>query len=189
MTYSAIMAWTAENRVAKLADFGTQAEAQAHITAFAGAYPNAFAVETPAAPVDHWLIDPAAKTVSVAPPAPPRDAINDERARRIAAGATITVTGVGPIPVQGGSEHERNLSGLAQAATLRLMSGDTTTVTVFRDAANADHNLVPGQIIELWQKSAGYVSAIYQASWVIKALDPIPQDYAANARWPSSTVA
>lgn len=112
--------------------------------------------------------------------------VNAERDRRIIAGATITVIGLGSIPIQGGDKHERNLSGLAQAASLRLMSNDNTTVTVFRDAINVNHDMLPFQVIELWQKAAGYVSELYQASWAIKELDPIPLDFDDDSRWPSS---
>jgi hypothetical protein len=29
-----------------------------------------------------------------------------------------------------------------------------------------------------------YVSAIYQASWALKAMDPFPVDYTDDAYWP-----
>jgi hypothetical protein len=37
-----------------------------------------------------------------------------------------------------------------------------------------------------WWGSAAYVSALYEASWVLKAMDPIPADYAADERWPAA---
>jgi hypothetical protein len=40
-------------------------------------------------------------------------------------------------------------------------------------------------MLALWQGSAAYVSALYEASWTLKAMDPIPADYAAGERWPA----
>ena len=63
-------------------------------------------------------------------------------------------------------------------AQMRIAAGDTTTPTTFRDSDNVDHDLTPAQILTMWQESAAYVSAIYQASCDIKAMNPIP------AEWP-----
>lgn len=110
--------------------------------------------------------------------------VNRERDRRIAAGTTVTVTGYGDIPLQGGERDQTNLLGLVAAAQVRLAGGDSTTLTRFRDAQNVDHMLTPTQIIEMWSKGAAWISANYEASWAIKALDPIPADYADDERWP-----
>lgn len=113
------------------------------------------------------------------------EAVNAERDRRIIAGTDITVTGVvGVVALQGRDVDQRNMLGLVQAASLRLAQGDTTTVIKFRDRNNVDHDLVPAQVIEMWSIGAAWLSATIAASWAIKALDPIPQDYAADARWP-----
>lgn len=114
-------------------------------------------------------------------------AVNIERERRIAAGATVTVTGVGPIPVQGREVDVRNLQGLGLAALARLSAGDTTTITIFRDAANADHELTPPQVLELVQHASARAEAIIAASWAIKAMDPRPADVTDDALWPSPT--
>lgn len=111
-------------------------------------------------------------------------AINTERERRIAAGATVTVTGAGNIPVQGRDVDVRNLQGLGLAALARVSAGDTATITVFRDADNVDHDLTPPQVLELVQRAAGVVEAIIQASWAIKAMMPLPEDVTADGLWP-----
>jgi hypothetical protein len=113
-----------------------------------------------------------------------RAAVNAERERRIAAGATVTVTGAGDIPVQGRDVDVRNLQGLGLGALARVSTGDTTTITTFRDADNVDHSLTPPQVLELVQQASAVAEAIIQASWTIKALDPIPADYDDDARWP-----
>jgi hypothetical protein len=114
-----------------------------------------------------------------------RAAVNTERERRIAAGATVTVTGAGDIPVQGRDVDVRNLQGLGLGALARVSAGDMTTITTFRDADNIDHNLTPPQVLELVQQASAVAEAIIQATWTIKALDPIPADYADDARWPT----
>ncbi|MBZ9973522.1 DUF4376 domain-containing protein [Mesorhizobium sp. BR1-1-12] len=108
-----------------------------------------------------------------------RAAVNAERDRRIIAGKTID-----GIAVTGRDEDARNLTNLALAAQLRLAQGDATTLTTFRDGTNTDHNLTPPQVLSLWQQSATYVSALYAASWTIKAMDPLPADVTADELWP-----
>lgn len=107
-----------------------------------------------------------------------RASVNAERARRIVKGTVID-----GIYVTGRDEDARNLQGLAFAAQLRLGQGDESTITVFRDGNNIDHKLTPMQVIGLWQAAAGYVTAVYAASWAIKAMDPIPADYASDKYW------
>lgn len=105
-------------------------------------------------------------------------AVNAERTRRIVAGTTI-----GSIRVTGRDEDARNLSNLALAAQMMLAAGDATTVTVYRDGDNVDHELTPAQLLSLWQGSAAFVSALYQASWAIKAMEDIPADLSDDALW------
>lgn len=113
-------------------------------------------------------------------------AVNAERERRIAAGATVSVIGAGNIPVQGREADVRNLQGLGLMALARVSAGDTSTVAVFRDAGNVDHDLTPPQVLELVQGAAAAAEAIIQASWAIKAMDPLPDDVAADELWPAT---
>lgn len=117
-------------------------------------------------------------------PPPSTDDVNAERERRILAGTTVTVPGIGSIPVQGRDEDARNLQALGFAASLRIGAGDAATLTTFRDAENFDHDLTPPQILALWQGAADYVSAVYQASWALKEMAPIPADYSNPSYWP-----
>lgn len=110
--------------------------------------------------------------------------VNAERDRRIAAGVTVYVEGYGPVALQGREKDQTNLLGLQAAAAMRLAAGDTVTLTKFRDADNVDHMLTPPQIVDLWAKGAAWISATYDASWGLKALDPIPADYADDTHWP-----
>ncbi|KGE01011.1 hypothetical protein JL39_07675 [Rhizobium sp. YS-1r] len=105
--------------------------------------------------------------------------MNAERARRIIAGKIIN-----GIHVTGRDEDARNLTNLALGAQVRIAGGDSTTLKTFRDGDNIDHDLTPPEIMSLWQQSSEYVSALYAASWALKALDPIPADFADDSYWP-----
>ncbi len=70
MPFIAIMKATPDGRVAKYGDFSTEAEADAHVAAFLGDYPDAFTVPEPGEPFSHWRIDMAAKTLVIDPPTP-----------------------------------------------------------------------------------------------------------------------
>ena len=118
---------------------------------------------------------------TVDPPVPKMtaDDVNRERQRRISIGKVID-----GVHVTGSDEDARNLMSLALGAQLRLASGDTETMTTFRDGENVDHELSPAQLLSLWQQSAEYVSALYAASWALKAMEPIPADFASDGHWP-----
>lgn len=133
---------------------------------------------------DRALVDAMWNTSIEVHVGPQGDAVNVERERRIAAGTVVPVPGTDGIPVQGGETDIRNLLGLGMAALARMSQGDNATLTPFRDATNVVHDLLPAQVFSLWQLSAGYVSAVYQASWTIKAMTPIPADFADNSYWP-----
>lgn len=106
-------------------------------------------------------------------------AINAERQRRIEAGKVID-----GVYVTGRDEDARNLTNLALAAQMRIAGGDTSTITVYRDGNNVDHDLAPSQVLSLWQQSAEYASALYVASWAVKAMEPLPADVTAAELWP-----
>lgn len=108
-------------------------------------------------------------------------AVNAERQRRIEVGKVID-----GVHVTGRDEDARNLTNLALAAQLRIAGGDLTTPTVYRDGQNIDHELTPPQVLSLWQQSAAYVSALYAASWEIKAMEPLPENVADDALWPAA---
>lgn len=107
--------------------------------------------------------------------------VNAERQRRIEAGKVID-----GVHVTGRDEDARNLMSLALAAQMRLAANDHETPTTFRDGGNVDHELTPTQLLSLWKQSAEYVSALYAASWALKATQPIPGDYTADAHWPEA---
>ncbi|THK38679.1 DUF4376 domain-containing protein [Ensifer sp. MPMI2T] len=112
------------------------------------------------------------------PPVPTGDQVNAERQRRIIAGAVIK-----GVHVTGRDEDIVNLTNLALAAQVRIAGGDTTTLTTYRDGGNVDHDLTPPQMLDLWMQASARVSAIYQTSWALKAMNPIPADFANDSYW------
>lgn len=132
-----------------------------------------------------WTPDPTkivtAEQKAAATAARQIEAVNEERTRRIVAGKTID-----GIRVTGRDEDARNLTNLALAAQLRIASGDTTTLTTFRDGDNVDHDLTPPQMLAIWQAASSYVSDLYTASWAVKAMDPLPENVTADHLWPAA---
>lgn len=68
MNYIAVVAWTEDFRVAKYAEFETEAEANAHVGQVADRFPGAFVAEKPSDTFSEWLIDPDSKAVLIDPP-------------------------------------------------------------------------------------------------------------------------
>lgn len=128
------------------------------------------------------LTDPGEPT---AEPVVTGDMVNAHRDMIIEGGTSVAITDYGSIPLQGRDKDQRNLLGLVQAASLRIAAGDTASLTKFRDAVNVDHFLTPPQIVEMWSKGSAWIESVYDASWALKAMDPIPLDYATNPDyWP-----
>ncbi|WP_416368573.1 hypothetical protein [Tritonibacter mobilis] len=114
-----------------------------------------------------------------------RAEVNSERARRLVAGTSVTITGHGPVALSGRDEDTRNLQGLAFAAQLRLADGNTAHQTTFRDAENVDHVLTPAQVLEMWSLGSAWIEQVYAASWALKdSPNGIPADYANDGYWP-----
>ena len=68
MPYTAIMSWDHANRVSKLMGFDEQSTAATHVATYSDIWPAAFVVETPIGSVEHWVVDPDNRTVSVSLP-------------------------------------------------------------------------------------------------------------------------
>ncbi|MGS4945370.1 DUF4376 domain-containing protein [Meridianimarinicoccus sp. RP-17] len=117
------------------------------------------------------------------PAAPTLGDARRERDRRIAAGTTVAVTGIGAIPMQGRDADMRNLQGLFGIAQLRLAAGDTDT-TRFRDADNVMHDLTPAQVVELFLGGVAFVEACHAVVWAWADGPGVPADFTDPAYWP-----
>jgi len=120
--------------------------------------------------------------VSIVPELTPSElliGINQERDRRLQLGKQF-----GDIYVTGNERDITNLTNLALGAQIRLGMRDTTTTTRFRDGNNVDHMLAPAELLDLWEEASAYVSALYEASWNLKSMTPIPQNFTDDSYWP-----
>lgn len=116
-----------------------------------------------------------------------RAAVTAERDRRIHAGAVVSVTGYGDIPLQGRPADQINLIALSDTARNLVATGVTSPVIPFRDATNATHMLTPAQMVELASKGKHTASMLYAAAWALKDGGAIPEDYADDAHWPAAS--
>ena len=121
-----------------------------------------------------WEMDP--------PPLVGTD-INAERERRIAAGVTVTLSSAKTIAVQTRDDTDiRNLETLSGEAVKAIIAGLSITIP-FRDASDQTWLLTPEEMAEMTSLVAQNGSAIYEKSWALKAMSPIPIDYADDKYW------
>jgi hypothetical protein len=170
--------------------YGGSAELAAKVAAFQSAIAaHAFTVDAPR-PIADPLVEcialehDGAFDVEKPDPLPISSEVNRERDRRVAAGKSIAVPGYGDIPVDGSPTTQLNLLALKDTARDLKSAGVTDPVIPYRDAMNDQHLLTADQVIELVDAGKQYVQAIYSASWALKAMNPIPDDYAKDAYWP-----
>jgi alkanesulfonate monooxygenase SsuD/methylene tetrahydromethanopterin reductase-like flavin-dependent oxidoreductase (luciferase family) len=121
-----------------------------------------------------------------APPPPPAPAptgadVDAERERRIGLPLTVTLS-VGSIPINMDDKAQRNLQGLATVGQYLTATGSSQTTT-FRDYDNTDHDLTPADLVSMGLQVAAHVQSIYAKSWALKAMNPIPADYADDKYW------
>lgn len=113
-----------------------------------------------------------------------RARVNIERSRRISAGFTVAVTGVGNVAMHGRPEDMTNLLSLFNGAQVRKAAGDATASLVFRDGNNVNHSLTPDQMIGLYLAGATWVSSVYAAGWAMKDAATMVSNPEANEHWP-----
>jgi hypothetical protein len=105
--------------------------------------------------------------------------VNRERERRMLAGRVFA-----GVHVTGSDRDQTILLGLDRKAEKLKAAGVTDPVIPFKDGSNVIHQLTPDELMEIADLGSTYVSAIYEASWAIKALPVIPQDVTSDERWP-----
>ena len=114
-----------------------------------------------------------------------RDALHAHRDQVIAAGTTVTVTGIGDVPVRGTPFDQTVMLSLMQRGAARVAANDTTADILFRDKANTEHMLTGAQAVELAEAGMTWVQSVMAASWAIKDAGEIPADFDDPVRWPS----
>ena len=114
-----------------------------------------------------------------------RDALHAHRDQLIAAGTTVTVTGIGDVPLRGSPFDQTVMLSLLQRGAARVAANDTTADILFRDDDNTDHLLTGEQAVELAEAGMAWVQAVMQSSWAIKDAGEIPADFDDPVHWPS----
>lgn len=109
--------------------------------------------------------------------------VNRERDRRILLPKTVNVPSYGAIRVDMAGDGRQNISDLGTAALAKISLGDTSKIP-FRDADNIDRSLTNEDIVAMGLQIMQQVSAIHVKARAVKALDPIPADYADDKYWP-----
>ena len=64
---------------------------------------------------------------------------------------------------------------------------EVSTQEDFRDRDNNHHELSNDQVISLYAQGVLWMESLYKASWAIKSMAPLPQDYTSDSYWPSTT--
>jgi hypothetical protein len=113
----------------------------------------------------------------------PGEAVNAERDRRILQGKTFALSTGKQISLRGDNTTKKNLQALAFAASMRVSQDQGAVITLFRDNTDYVYELTQLEIIELWSRSAEFVSKMFQAGWFIKDAPSIPKDYADDKYW------
>ncbi len=114
-----------------------------------------------------------------------RDALHAYRDQLIAEGSTVSVTGIGDVPVIGTPFDQNVMLSLLQRGAARVEANITTADMIYRDAANTIHHLTGAQAVELAEAGMLWVEQVMAASWAIKDAGPIPEDFTDPSYWPS----
>lgn len=115
--------------------------------------------------------------------APSADMVDIERDRRLALPVTVTLAGARTFALDVDDVSLVNIQGRVSGAILKKISSDSSTAP-FRDHNNNTQNLNADDWISIGQQIDAGRTAIYAASWTIKALSPIPDDYTSDSHWP-----
>jgi hypothetical protein len=121
--------------------------------------------------------EPAPEVSEVETPVITSELVNAHRDAVLAQGAYfVPDIDLSPVRVTCRLEDTDTLLGLVLTARIRISEGDTT-LTTYRDGDNAYYQLSPLQIVTLWKQVSAWIEKVHKASWDIKDLDPIPEDY------------
>lgn len=117
------------------------------------------------------------------PAAPTIDDVIAERDRRLALGFDYDfgdVRGVHRIGTTPGDM--RGWDEVTKIALARQALGSTTAIGIVMDTGPAE--VTPLEWLALLEAANGFRQPIWHASFALQVMDPIPADYADDARWP-----
>jgi len=108
--------------------------------------------------------------------------VDAERERRIALPLPISLPDAGAMTINMDPNAQRNISGLALKGMKAIVLAQPDIVP-FRDYANDMHMLTPADLIAMGEAAAARITTCYAKSWALKAMSPIPVDYADDSYW------
>jgi len=159
-----------------------------YIGAFVNGTPPMIGVVEISAPPNDQMVWNNGTWIAPTPPAPTGADVRNERQRRVLLGLTHR-SKIWQIDLE-----SRNLiAGAVQGASLFIGGGGSGTDLRWRSADkdatwtafdNSALTFTPNEMIAFGLAVLAHIGALHDASRTIQALDPIPADYAANARWP-----
>lgn len=114
-----------------------------------------------------------------------KEALHRHRDQLIAEGTTVTVTGIGDVPLRGTPFDQTVLLSRRQQGADLIAAGDESASILFRDAANTEHMLTGAQAVEMVDAGMAWIEDVMQASWAIKDAGEIPADFDDPVHWPS----
>ncbi len=82
------------------------------------------------------------------------------------------------------TDDQSNLMGQLLKAQSLIAASDLVTLIKWRDGANVEHQLTAPQMVDFAFKAGEWKTLVYERYWAVKALNPIPADYADDVRWP-----
>lgn len=109
--------------------------------------------------------------------------VDAEHDRRALAGHVFAITGYGDIALEGGSATQTVLLALKDTARDLIAADVTAPILMFTDRDNVDHFLTAGQVVELVDKGKAWMQAAHAAKRALKAMEPIPDDFADDGWW------
>ena len=122
---------------------------------------------------------------AIFPPVPTTSAdVNVEHDRRAMAGRVFTIDGYGDVALEGSDRTQTVLLALKDTARDLIAAGITAPLLRLTDRDNVTHSLTADQTVELVNAGKAYMQALHEAKIALKAMDPIPADYADDSRWP-----
>lgn len=157
------------------------ADVDLYIPAAADAVPNGKVVTSTSV----QRVDGVVKFVDALQDAPPptSEQIAAEVERRIALPLRVDGLSVDGFQINMDAPSQRNLQGLASVG-MYLASAAPSLTTAFRDYSNEQHDLLPTDLVAMGLQVAERIQAVYEASWALKAMNPVPNDYADDSYWP-----
>lgn len=133
-------------------------------------------VQTGEVTIDEDFVAP-----SFAEPITSKD-VNRERDRRILLPKTVTLPNAGTITVDIDRGGRENIGNLVTAAIAKTLASNSSTVS-FRDSSNVDRDLTNADYIAMGLQIMQAGNAIHVKARALKAMDPIPDDYADDKYW------